>query len=475
MEYRYAKWDERSDQELMERHEREIFPLMKRRHLFSDVKNFLLYDFFTPEGYVNENVFAYSNRFGDERTLIIYHNKYSSAQGWVRSAVASSVRTGEGDERILVQKNLGEGLGLRDDQAYFCLFRDNAVGLEYIRNSRELFEKGLYVELGAYQYHVFIDFNEVRDNQWHHYSQIAHSLNGRGVPSMDEALKEMLLKPLLDTVKELVNSEMYRRLMEARIKQPQAQLDQNLMEEIEKKMIDLLRVVQQFIGGRGVERVVAQEIRHQLETILYLPIITSRYPRLQPKGVKAAAEYLNKKLTDSPYIWATLFSWLFVHALGKVVHPRDFAGESLTWMDEWGFGKTILSALRDLGLDEAAAWNSLTVVKLLTGHQRWFEAKPSDQNQAHALLKSLLKDREVRQFLQVNQYNDIWWFNKEAFEEMLWWLMLIASIEIGSDPLCPVNDVIEELERCYSMIQEWQQAEERSEYQIEKLLSALQE
>jgi len=25
-------------------------------------------------------------------------------------------------------------------------------------------EKGLYVELGAYNYHVFIDFHEVRDN-----------------------------------------------------------------------------------------------------------------------------------------------------------------------------------------------------------------------------------------------------------------------------------------------------------------------
>jgi hypothetical protein len=35
--------------------------------------------------------------------------------------------------------------------------------------------------------------------------------------------------------------------------------------------------------------------------------------------------------------------------------------------------------------------------------------------------------------------------------------------------------VIEELERCYSIIQAWQQAEEKSEYQVEKLLSALQE
>jgi glycosidase len=470
MEYRYSKWDEQPDQELIQRHEREIFPLMKRRHLFADVKNFLLYDFFTPEGTVNENVFAYSNRSGDERALIIYHNKYESVQGWVRSSAAYSAKTGEGDERTLVQKELGEGLGLHDDQAYFCIFRDSSTGLEYIRNSKDLCKKGLYVELGAYKYHVFIDFREVRDNQWNHYAQIENALNGRGVPSIEEVFKEMLLRPLHNAFKELVNADMVRRLTEARIIQPQGQLDQHLIEEIEKKMINLLREVKQFSGGREDEMTIAREVRQKLEAILYLPIITSRYSRLQPKGVKAAAEYLHKKLDDSPYIWATLFSWLFIHALGKVVNPRDFAGQSRTWMDEWRFGKIIFGVLRDSGLDEAAAWSALTIIKLLTGHQRWFEAKSSDQKQAYAILVSLFKDGEVQQCLRVNQFNDIWWFNKEAFEEMLWWLMMVAALTIGSDPLRPVNVVIKELERCHSIIQTWQKAEKKSEYQVEKLL-----
>ncbi len=473
MEYRYAKWDEQPDQELIERHEREIFPLMKRRHLFADVKNFLLYDFFTPEGYVNEDVFAYSNRVGDERGLIIYHNKYESARGWIRSSVAHSIKTGEGDERTLIQKDLGEGLGLHDDEAYFCIFRDNVAGLEYIRDSRELSAKGLYVELGAYKYHVFIDFREVRDNPWRHYAQIAEDLNGRGVPSIKDALKEMLLQPLQDAFKELVNGDMFRHLMEARITQPQAQLDQKLMEEMERKINRLLQETKRLSGGGEDGMTIAREIRRKLEAILYLPILTSRYPRLQPKGVKAAAEYLHKKLTDSTATWATLLGWLFVHALGKVVNQKGFAEQSRTWIDEWRLGKTIFGVLTGLGLEEGAAVSSLTVIKWLTGHQRWFEAKPVNQKSAHAKLELLLKDGDLREFLQINQCKDIWWFNKEAFEEMLWWLMMVAALTIGSDPLRPVNAVIEELERCYSMIQGWQQAEEKSEYQVGKLLEAI--
>ena len=474
MEYRHAKWDEHPDQELIDRHEREISPLMKRRHLFSDVKNFLLYDFFAPEGYVNENVFAYSNRAGDEPSLVIFHNKYESAQGWVRSSVAYSVKTGEGDERTLIQRDLGEGLGLHDDPDYFSIFRDHVSGLEYIRNSKELCAKGLYVELGAYKYHVFIDFREVQDNQWHHYSQIARHLNGRGVVSIEDSLRGMILQPLQDAFKGAANAGTFRRLMEARITQPQAQLDQKFMDETEEKMINLLQEAKQFSGGREDVATIAREVRQKLEAILYLPILTSRYPRLQPRGVKAAAEYLHKRLNDSLYTWATLLSWLFVHALGEVMNQRDFARRSRTWIDEWGLGETILSIQRDFGLEEAAAWSSLTVIKLLTGHQRWFEVKPSEQKQAYTILESLLKENEVQQFLHVNQYNSTWWFNKQAFEEMLWWLMMVAALTIGSDPLRPVNAVVEELEKVYSVIQTWQEAEEKSEYQVEKLLSILQ-
>jgi hypothetical protein len=80
MEFRRAYWDEQVDDHLIERHEREIFPLLRRRYLFAEVSNFLLYDFYTPEGYVNEDVYAYSNQAGDERSLVLYHNRFANVR-----------------------------------------------------------------------------------------------------------------------------------------------------------------------------------------------------------------------------------------------------------------------------------------------------------------------------------------------------------------------------------------------------------
>jgi glycosidase len=466
MEYRFAKWDEQPDLNLIQRHEREIFPLMKRRHLFADVKNFLLYDFFTPEGYVNEDVFAYSNRIGDERALVIYHNKYASARGWIRTSVAYSAE--KGDSRALIQRPLGEGLRLHNDPNTFCLFRDHVSGLQYIRDNRELCEKGLYVELGAFKYHVFIDFREVRDNQWNHYAHITNELKGRGVPSIEEAFKEMLLQPLQNGFKELVNKGTFNRLMEARITQPQGQFDQMLINEIEKKTINLLREVKQFSGGREDERVVAREIRQKLEAIFYLPAITSRFQVLQPRGVKAVAEYLHRKLMDDTLSWETILAWLFVHPIGKVVNAEGSSERSYYWIMNWRLDQIIAQILKDSGLDEGGAWRSLTLLKVLTRYQRWFE-----EESVSRIVDTLLKDGEVQQFLGVNQHNNILWFNKEAFEEMLWWMMLTAALEIGFDPLRPAKEIIRGLEKAWSIIQKLQETKIKSGYQVEKLLSTL--
>ena len=349
------------------------------------------------------------------------------------------------------------------------------TGLEYIRNSKELCEKGLYVELGAYKYHVFIDFREVRDNQWQQYAQIASYLNGRGVPHVEDVLKEILLQPIQQAFKELVNGSTFRRLMEARVTRSDARPDKALMDEMEQKVVNLLREAKQFGGGIEDEMAVAREMRQKLEAILRLPTLASRFPWPGAKGDKTAAGYLEEKLNDAPSTWGTLFSWLFVHALGKVVGQTDFMELSRSWIDEWRLGKTIVSVLRDLGLEEEASWRSVALIKLLTSHQRWFEVKPSSQKPAYQVLESLLKDNEVHQFLQVNRYNDMLWFNKEAFDELLWWLVLVAAVEISSDPVRTPSEIVKDLEDCSRIAKALEEAEKKSSYQVEKLLTTVKE
>ncbi|MGA7194458.1 MAG: hypothetical protein WBW94_12585, partial [Anaerolineales bacterium] len=182
MEFRKPKWDETPDEGLIRGHEWKIFPLLHRRHLFADVENFLLYDFYHTNGSVDENVFAYSNRFNDEIGLIIYHNRFADTRGWIKTS-AAYLDKASGDLR---QKSLAEGLSLPFEG--FVIFKDYVTHLEYIRSCAELWEKGLYVELNAYQCHAFMDFRFVESSEW---EMVNSALNGAGVESMQAKYDEM--------------------------------------------------------------------------------------------------------------------------------------------------------------------------------------------------------------------------------------------------------------------------------------------
>jgi len=182
MEFRKPKLDETLDDGLIHGHEWKIFPLLHRRHLFADVENFLLYDFYRSDGRVDENVFAYSNRHGDELGLIIYHNRFADTRGWIKTSAAYLDK----DSGDLRQKSLAEGLSLPFEG--YVIFKDYVNHLEYIRSCAELWKKGLYVELNAYQCQAFMDFRFVDDSAW---GMVNGALNSAGVESMQAKFDEM--------------------------------------------------------------------------------------------------------------------------------------------------------------------------------------------------------------------------------------------------------------------------------------------
>jgi hypothetical protein len=158
-------------------------------------------------------------------------------------------RTGGGGERTLTQKSLGEGLGLRNEGDDYSIFRDHISGLEFIRSNRELWETGLFIELEAYRCHVFLDWRQVQDNEWGQYAHLTTYLNGRGVPSIEEALQEVFLQPIHQPFRELVNPGAFRSLLDKRVLEPveelssgQAEgLDTAVMLEMEARTLRLLR------------------------------------------------------------------------------------------------------------------------------------------------------------------------------------------------------------------------------------------
>ncbi len=469
MEYQRAYLDEQPDDDLVRRHEQEIFPLLRRRYLFAGVESFLLYDFFAPDGHVNEDVFAYSNRFGNERVLVVYHNRYAEARGWIRASAAYSVKEAGGDERRLVQRGLAEGWGLHSQANYYTFFRDQTTGTEYIRNSRELHTQGLYVELNAYQRHVFMDVREVIDSEELPYGRLATHLNGRGVPSIEQALRELTLQPIHEPFKELVNAAFFRRLWDARASDGKT-VDDNLLSEVEQRTLRLYSAVRDYAGMHGNITATVEETRHELQAILELPLLSEHMRAPRSRRRAAAWDYLRAEQVDLK-TWGTLLGWLFTHNLSAIVNKSEPGEQGRSLIGEWLLGPILAGTLREMGANNSEAWQSVTVVDILARRARWHRMQNVRLEHIFPLLEAWFADEEVRQFLGVNRFNGVLWFNKEAYERLLWWMMITAAIEIRAEPMSAAGPLEKQVGAAFAIVEKLQKAEVLSEYRVEQLLA----
>jgi hypothetical protein len=203
MDFKQARLDETANDGLIARHMQLIAPLLKNRRLFAESADFVMYDFWTDGGDVDENVFAYSNMYEGQRGLILYNNRYGSTHGTIKMSVGYL----EKQSGALRQKSLYDGLRLPWEDDAILAYRDTAQGLEYLRRARDFRDHGLTVDLRGYQHLVLLDWRELRPSEAYPWDRLCDALHGSGVYSVDEALSQLRLQPLVDTLHRTISEE----------------------------------------------------------------------------------------------------------------------------------------------------------------------------------------------------------------------------------------------------------------------------
>ena len=263
MEYMRSYRDESPDQYLIDRHNREIFPLLKKRYLFAGVEDFLFYDLWN-NGSVNENVFAYSNRCGNEYTLVFYNNKYQRASGWIKQSCQYAVKTGSGEnDKKLISRSLGEGLGLTGESDRFVVLYEQRSGNWYLRRSREICEKGMFVALNGFETQVFMNIQQKKDTGGK-LEELYNFLNGRGTSDLKTAWQEMHYRELYEKLDLLL--EVLIKFFEE-TKRPSLQL---LKTAIEIPLKEFYETAKKFLPAKTVLKLPALKLAKKAETGLRL-------------------------------------------------------------------------------------------------------------------------------------------------------------------------------------------------------------
>lgn len=441
MEYRRAYYNESPNQWLIDRHRREIFPVLKKRYLFSEVYNFWFFDFHDNAGYINENVMAYSNGYGHERALIFYNNKYDSAFGRIYHSAPKLV-PGEND-KYLKHITIGEALSIKNDGKYFYIFRESISGLEFIKAGNEFYNDGFYIELQGFKYKVFMDFREVYDHTGE-FEAVRNRLFGGGAANIWLLVEEERLKHIHEAMENLADEKIIDIFVNAFV------LDDVKKEKAEKDLKFILNRYSYLLGCINDKYRLNVNCSKELKDFsLYLSAV--RNVNIKLGGFLREKKYsfnkiIGKKVpfsTDSNYLEHSYFylAWLTVKSL-KNIMPLTGELNKENFFNKIILEKPLHKIFHKTGMGDRE-YNKemfllLTLLKYgggILSLKNLPEGSNSEEKYAEkmTIIADMLEDKDVKNLLGVNVYKEITYYSKENFEEMMNWLLSTSFVEYFAD------------------------------------------
>ena len=445
MEFKQAKMDEWPNEGLVARHQHEIAPLLKRRHIFAESTNFRLYDFWGGDGQVDENVFAYSNNFHGERSLVLYNNSYGSRRGTIHHS-AGSMDKGSGEMRSL---NLGEALALPWDDAVMVGYRDKSSGLEHLRRAKDFHQQGLTVDLRGYQYVVMLDWRELRSTAEYPWDRLCDALNGAGVYSLDEALKKLRLRPLHEALRAVLAQNEVAALAELAVElgaktaegaaaapksrkkasvKPGADaalLADGRVSSFTTKGAEFFHRATEFLPELRDVAEISGPCVDLLAAALRVPVLSREFSAVWPSPVPAVLP-----LEDATaQVWTPVLAWVLLECLPL----GEDRGEAF---DRLQLREALAEIFSAAGLEGERAWQAAAMVRTLLVFGKEVAAKA---------MRSMRfwDDPDVRWLTGVNASGGVQYMNKERFEQVLCWMQLPALAAAG--PVGEIDRAVEEL------------------------------
>ncbi|MDE3188126.1 MAG: alpha-amylase [Acidobacteriota bacterium] len=500
MEYQRPRYEETPDHWLVERHEREIAPLLHRRWLFAESGNFLLYDLFGPSGSVDENVFAYSNRSGSERALVVYNNRYGTAHGTIDFSAAYADK----GAAQLRQRRLSEGLGINGGSGAIMAFRDSLTGLEYLRRANDLAERGLTLDLHAYQCHVFLDWRELYPTAQKPWDRLCDYLNGSGVSNLEDELVNLELQPVHDALRQQLDSGVVRMLADlaghpraaGAVEERKLAHDRRALNDMAWSRCEaFLRAAQAaWLSRAAASRpagapapvnpdLLGPAFRARLCAATRIPDVEALAPAPWTASARRMLPSASPRFTATA-MWGPVLGWCVLQLLAESIDADKPERVALDLFDRLRLREPFAQAFKALGFEGEESWRAVARIKvlLLAGAgavepgeavaasapqpgeapsvaaeapeaaaqaappQPPLGAEADTGDEVVGLLPGLWLDPDVRWLTGVHDAEGHTYLVREFYEELLWWLHLPTLMRLAGET-SPSQASVEQISR----------------------------
>jgi glycosidase len=417
MEYRRAYWDESPDSGMVERHARQIAPLLRRRELFAEVENFRLFDLIDLGGGVVEDVLAFANGTREEPVLVLFNNSDRPVHGRLNRSAPFLVSSDQETREDSVEEI---GVALRISDHGFWTYRDLSTQREFLCHGTTIGERGLEVDLAPWEHRVLANFVRFEVPMELGY-QMADRAGTRGVSSLVALRRELETGPLREALSSALEEDLLQRLMKLPGGPSQLGADDEMLERLSRAVDRLVRVARG--DQQQIPEIVDPSSKRRLLSLLTLPELASRLEKSKVNEHHQAGVGLQQALERRPEVLPALFCWVLLTTLQDLAVTGELGIDTVA---DWNLESALLIHLINAGGEPEAAGRLTSLVDqgLQSGWGREAAAAPEPID----LQRDLMADAQVRRLLGAHDFEGCEYISGEALESLVDWRLMIETL-----------------------------------------------
>jgi hypothetical protein len=414
------------------------------------------------------------------------------------------------------QDSLCEAFGLHGESRFFTIFREQRSNLWYIRSSKDIAERGLFAALNGYETQVFLDIQEKEDapgarpGSWEsRWAVLNYELNGRGVRSLDETLPNIFLKEIYSPVREILSKARFETLTsifnspKEKNPTPYSLLPTPFIESFREPVKNFEAAVEKYLDGAdgkfepwgkiginsgGMDSggiYSGEKSSSGKDTFGEWSLFLKNLLALTEKAGKKEHDFtrsLKKKIAERPSLLLMALGYNTLALLRSAVDDNS-GKEAAALALHWQLDRILAECWESAGVPHSEARLAAEIAIALlarTGSSvsESYKTAKTPSAIAAAIILENYNESDFRKILAVNRFDDVTWFNKEAFEEALLLASFFLFLETPQAFSIKAESAAARQKRVdiiAKAVEALRNAKETSAYRLEELLGALTE
>jgi len=183
----------------------------------------------------------------------------------------------------------------------------------------------------------------------------------------------------------------------------------------------------------------SERLRSCLYTSVHLPHLENLFSEPWPPEAHAVLPSASTDERQVPQVWADVVAWALLDTVARIMAPSDPEKFAVWLFDQARLRHALADCWERLGCEGEARWKAVARIRFAFAHVTAAHHTRTAPGPSASHPLNWLHDPEIAWLIGTHDYQGVRYFNKEEFEQLVWWSSLRPLMDVAIDEMALIT------------------------------------